>query len=124
MCGAVGLVCDYPAACAGQRDVCDCFPGALGDGGFGLRFGCSPASCLARDSGVGDAGAGNSGDASNADSAAATDSGTVADSAAIVDSAIGLDSTAHVESGSDVGTVIDGGDSKDADEGGSDAPPG
>ncbi len=44
-CTDQGLLCSYAAECEGGLDQCQCFPGALGDGGFGLLFECQPAYC-------------------------------------------------------------------------------
>ena len=51
-CSDPGLLCQYPSACAGMYDQCQCFPGPTGDGGFGLRFDCPPVRCTNPDAAV------------------------------------------------------------------------
>lgn len=51
-CSETGLLCAYPSACPGSLDQCQCFPGTMASGGFGLRFECRPASCPNPDAAV------------------------------------------------------------------------
>jgi hypothetical protein len=51
-CTEQGLLCAYPASCTSRFDQCQCFPGAMANGQFGLRFECTPG-CGALDGGVG-----------------------------------------------------------------------
>jgi len=96
-CSETGLLCAYASACPSSFDQCECFPGKTADGGFGLRFECSPALCTLGDSGApidggsdsmfdaGESGAGS-------DSAAEADARPSGDAAAEADSARGADS--------------------------------
>jgi hypothetical protein len=62
-CTEQGLLCAYPSACSSSRfDQCQCFPGAMANGQFGLRFECNSAACATFDGGavIDAAGAGDS----------------------------------------------------------------
>jgi hypothetical protein len=93
-CTEQGLLCAYPGACANRIDQCQCSPGAMVNGRFGLRFECTPG-CSALDGGV-----------------AVADSGGVPDSRAISDAGQRADSGADsdVDSSSDAASdgSIDG----------------
>jgi hypothetical protein len=84
-CGEQGLLCAYPSACTGRFDQCQCFPGPTIDGGFGLRFECTPATCGGFDAGVIVFDAGNAVDAV-ADSPRVPDSGGDSEAASTTDS--------------------------------------
>jgi hypothetical protein len=44
-CGEQGLLCAYPSRCSGRFDQCQCFPGMMPGGGYGLRFDCQVVTC-------------------------------------------------------------------------------
>jgi hypothetical protein len=100
-CSDQGLLCAYPSACPSRFDQCQCFPGATTDGGFGLRFECTPAACSGFDAGV------IALDSGGSDSVAASDSGHVLDADADADS----------ETDSNTDAVSDGSSSNDAPAG-------
>jgi hypothetical protein len=106
-CKEQGLLCPYPSSCAGQYDQCQCSPGALVDGGFGLRFDCQRGTCrdagpaIIFDSSVGDTGGGR--EASADGTVASSESGTAADSSA-------TDATTPADSPGDGPTAGEAGD--------------
>jgi hypothetical protein len=100
-CSEQGLLCAYPRACPSRFDQCQCFPGTTADGGFGLRFECTPALCGGSDAGR-----------------IVLDSGNAAD--AVADSRQVFDSGSESQADSNADSSPDGSSGNDATDG--DAP--
>ena len=91
-CGEQGLLCAYQSPCSQRLDQCQCFSGAISDGGVGLRFECIPAVCNGPEAGP-----------------APPDSGRAAEASAPTDSSL--------ESSTDAGAEAGGPDDASSDEG-------
>jgi hypothetical protein len=99
-CSEQGLLCPYPSACPSRFDQCQCFPGATIDGGFGLRFECTPATCGGFDAGAIVRDSGNPADAI-ADSPHVFDSGGDSEAASSADSGSDSEAASGTDSGGD-----------------------
>jgi len=78
-CDEQGLLCPYPSPCAPSLDQCECFPGVTADGGFGLRFECTPAACPGPEAGSTAVESGDGDDGGPVDSATETSTDSGAD---------------------------------------------